>query len=68
MTHDNDNSTTTAAERPLTSGQVAELFAVDSKTVLRWANTGNLPSFKTPGGHRRYRLADIQARLNGSQS
>ena len=61
-------TTTTTPERPMTSGEVAELFAVDAKTVLRWANDGLLKSFKTPGGHRRYYLSDIQATLKGAQS
>lgn len=42
-------------ERLLTPRQVAARFAVDPKTVTRWARTGKLPSIKTPGGHRRYR-------------
>lgn len=42
-------------EKLLTPKQVAQRFAVDPKTVTRWARTGRLPSIKTPGGHRRYR-------------
>lgn len=40
----------------LTPGEVAELFRVDPKTVTRWTN---LPSCKTPGGHRRYYKEDV---------
>ena len=67
MTHAQPNSTTAAPDELLTTGEVADLFDVDPKTVLRWANTGNIPSFKTPGNHRRYRLADIQARIKDGQ-
>lgn len=42
-------------ENLLTPREVAKRFAVDPKTVTRWARTGKLPSIKTPGGHRRYR-------------
>lgn len=45
----------------LTCSEVAELFRVDAKTVARWASRGLLPSFRTPGGHRRFRADDIRA-------
>lgn len=45
----------------MTPGEVAEYFRVDTKTVVRWANEGKLPSFRTPGGHRRYRRGDVRA-------
>lgn len=38
----------------LTPGTVARLFAVDPKTVYRWAIAGKLPYFRTPGGHCRF--------------
>lgn len=47
-------------ERPLTSGQVADIFGVTSVTVGEWAESGKLRSFKTPGGHRRFRRADVE--------
>ena len=40
---------------------VAAQFAVDPKTVTRWANAGRLPCITTLGGHRRYREADVRA-------
>lgn len=45
----------TNTEKLLTPRQVAARFAVDPKTVTRWARTGKLPFIRTPGGHRRYR-------------
>ena len=48
-----------SSNRLLSPGEVAELFAVDPKTVTRWANAGLVPHFKTPGGHRRYRWSDL---------
>ena len=44
----------------LTPAQIAELFAVTSRTVRRWTDKGVLPSFRTVGGHRRYRWPDVE--------
>ena len=52
-------------EELLTPEEVASLFRVDSKTVTRWAKQGKLHPIRTLGGHRRYRLAEIEAQLNG---
>jgi excisionase family DNA binding protein len=49
----------------LTTAEVAAVFRVDRNTVLRWAGAGALPSSRTPGGHRRYRRADVLAYMNG---
>lgn len=45
----------------MTPAQVAQRFAVDPKTVTRWARTGKLPSIKTLGGHRRFRASVVDA-------
>jgi excisionase family DNA binding protein len=52
-------------DRLLTPAEVAELFAVDPKTVARWAKQGRLPCLKTLGGHRRYRWSDLEPYLAG---
>jgi excisionase family DNA binding protein len=52
-------------EQILTPGEVAELFKVHPKTVTRWAASGRLPSFQTPGGHNRFRESDIKKILLG---
>ena len=59
---------TPADERLLTPGEVAALFRVDPKTPSRWALAGKIDSFKTPGGHRRFRESVVQALLKGRQS
>ena len=51
------------SDRLLTPGEVAALFRVDPKTVTRWAAAGRISSIRTPGGHRRYREAEIRALL-----
>lgn len=64
----NDNSPPDSEVRLLTSGQVAALYRVHRKTVCRWADDGLIPSFRTPGGHHRFREHEIRADLNGRQS
>jgi len=54
------------AEPLLTAAEVAELFRVEVRTVTRWAIAGRITSIVTPGGHRRYREAEIRALLAGS--
>lgn len=51
------------ADELLTPGEVAALFRVGLTTVARWADSGYLPSLRTPGGHRRFRRADVDALL-----
>lgn len=47
-------------ENLLTPREVAQRFAVDPKTVTRWAKEGKLPYIMTPGGHRRYKASVIE--------
>lgn len=47
----------------LTPGEVATIYGVDPKTVVRWIIAGKVRGFKTPGGQYRIRLADLQAFL-----
>jgi len=48
-------------------GEVADLFRVDRKTVVRWTKQGKLPYFETLGGHRRFYADEISAVLASSQ-
>ena len=43
--------------------QAADLLGVHPATVRLWADRNELPSRRTTGGHRRFRRADIEARL-----
>jgi excisionase family DNA binding protein len=45
---------TPTTQRYLTTGEVARLFHVGPKTVLRWAKLGKLPHVRTLGGQRRF--------------
>ena len=55
------------AETLLTPAEVADMFRVNPKTVSRWARAGKISSLRTLGGHRRFRLTDIQALLASGQ-
>ena len=43
----------------LTLGQAAKYLGMAQSTIRKWSDTGRLPAFYTPGGHRRYRRADL---------
>ena len=54
--------------RVLDAGDVAALYGVDPKTVGRWDKKGKLPpSFRTPGGHRRFYEDEILPHLAASR-
>ncbi|MEE4274353.1 MAG: helix-turn-helix domain-containing protein, partial [Thermoleophilia bacterium] len=38
---------------------VAGLLGVSANTVRRWTDAGRIPTHRSPGGHRRYRLDDL---------
>lgn len=44
--------------------EVAALFGVRPTSIARWAREGRLSAVLTPGGHRRYRRADVRALLD----
>jgi excisionase family DNA binding protein len=50
----------------ITPAEVAALFRVDPKTVTRWAKAGKLTAIRTLGGHRRYRLSEVQGLLKST--
>lgn len=52
----------------LTTKKVAARFGVNPQTVITWANSGKLAHFRTPGGHRRYLVADVEALLEQSRT
>ena len=43
--------------------QAADMLGMHPATVRLWADRNELPSRRTNGGHRRFRRADIEARL-----
>ena len=53
------------ADRWLTLGQACKLLNVDESTLRRWADAGQVRTFRTPGGHRRFAETDVRAIVNG---
>jgi excisionase family DNA binding protein len=50
----------------LTLGQAARFLGVAQSTIRKWSDNGRVPAFYTPGGHRRYRRADLESFLDRS--
>ena len=50
----------------LTLGQAAKYLGVAPSTIRKWSDQGRVPAFYTPGGHRRYRRADLDKFLESS--
>ena len=50
----------------LTLGQAATYVGVAQSTMRKWTDSGRVSSFKTPGGHRRYRREDLDEFLDRS--
>lgn len=43
--------------------EAAAIAGVSSSTLRRWADEGRVPSFRTAGGHRRFRVDDVRPSL-----
>ena len=50
----------------LTLGQAARFLGVAQSTIRKWSDQGRVPTFYTPGGHRRYRRSDLETFLERS--
>ncbi len=48
-----------ANERPLTTGEIADLCHVHLRTVLQWVHDGKLKAYRTPGNHSRIKVDDF---------
>ncbi len=57
----------TSEEHPwITLGAAGALLGVSESTVRRWADSGELRSYRTSGGHRRIRAEDVRALMTGA--
>jgi excisionase family DNA binding protein len=45
--------------------EAAETLGISHNTLRRWSDVGCLTCYRSPGGHRRYRRADVEAALRG---
>jgi excisionase family DNA binding protein len=52
------------SEQLLTSHEVGALLQVNPSSVKKWVDEGRIAAFRTPGGHRRIRVADLIDFLN----
>jgi excisionase family DNA binding protein len=48
--------------------EAGALLGVHPSTLRRWCDAGDVPHFRTPGGHRRFRAADLAAWMRGQQA
>jgi excisionase family DNA binding protein len=48
-------------ERLFSTAELGRLLSVSEATVKRWADTGRIGCFRTPGGHRKFRICDISS-------
>lgn len=44
----------------LTLGEASRFLGVDDSTLRSWADAGRVPTFRTPGGHRRFSRAALE--------
>jgi excisionase family DNA binding protein len=51
--------------RWVTLQRACEILGVDESTLRRWADAGRLKTYRTPGGHRRFSLANLQEMVAG---
>ena len=52
----------------LTLGEAARYLGVAPSSLRKWADSGRLGTFRTPGGHRRFRKGDLDEFLDRSSS
>ena len=50
----------------LSLSDASEVLGVHFTTLRRWADAGTVPCFRTPGGHRRFRRADLESWVAGT--
>jgi excisionase family DNA binding protein len=55
----------TESTRWVSLGRASEILGVDESTLRRWADSGRVQVYRTPGGHRRFNLPSLQALVDG---
>jgi excisionase family DNA binding protein len=51
--------------RWVTLSRACEILGVDESTLRRWADSGRLRVYRTPGGHRRFSLLNLEEMVAG---
>lgn len=62
------NSSSIPTDRWLELGEAAQLLGVHFSTLRRWANEGQVPCYRTPGGQRRFKQSELRAFLDSLRS
>jgi excisionase family DNA binding protein len=68
--HDNgamEHDTHTGPRLGLSISEAARMLGVSLSTVRRWSDSGVLPSYRTPGGQRRYNRDQLEHFLRSLQ-
>src|SRR5215468_8317366 len=61
------NDSKTVTKSIYTTHEVSRLLHVNPRSVINWIEQNLLPSYRTPGGHRRIRRDDLLAFLRKHQ-
>ncbi len=56
----------TGEETWISLASARQMLGVNESTLRRWADQGQIRSFRTPGGHRRFSESDIRALIAGA--
>jgi len=62
-----EHETTPQPRLGLSISEAARVLGVSLSTVRRWSDAGVLPSYRTPGGQRRYSREQLEAFLRSLQ-
>lgn len=65
MTNNNPDVSHEVNTRWVNLGRACEILGVNESTVRRWADSGQVRCFRTPGGHRRFSEGDLLALIEG---
>jgi excisionase family DNA binding protein len=49
-------------------GRACQLLGVNAATLRQWTSDGRLRSYRTPGGHRRFSLAELHSLSQGQEA
>ncbi|MGE3960997.1 MAG: helix-turn-helix domain-containing protein [Dehalococcoidia bacterium] len=60
MTSQNEPRPPRRRSRWVSLARACEILGVNESTVRRWADSGEIQVFRTPGGHRRFDEAELQ--------
>lgn len=54
-------------EKLINIKEAAELLGVCARTLKNWDDAGKLKAYKTIGGHRRYKMSDLEKTMESKK-